>query len=118
MFFVFDFFGQDGGVLLEFFDFFIDGELNSGIDLGLLGLSDSSLTISFFRTEMLLAYSSRKDFSFFHADSANIFRNTINRTLKTEIHFHQKYCFPSITQTSKLCLSLLQIKKWISFLFG
>ncbi len=30
---------------------------------------------------MLLAYSSRKDFYFFHRDSDNIFRNTINRNL-------------------------------------
>lgn len=40
------------------------------------------LTIYFLSVEILLAYSSRKDFSFFHIDSDCMFRNTINRRLK------------------------------------
>lgn len=35
---------------------------------------------------MLLASSYKNDFSFFHNDSDNIFRNTINRRLKNKMH--------------------------------
>ncbi len=81
MLFVLNLFGEDRSVLFEIFDLLVDGKLHTDIDFGLLGLSGNWVTISFLRTEMLLAYYSRKDFSFFHKDSDNIFRNTINRTL-------------------------------------
>ena len=81
MLLVLNLFGEDRSVLFEIFDLLVDGKLHTDIDFGLLGLSGNWVTISFLRTEMLLAYPSRKVFSFFHNGSDNIFRNTINRTL-------------------------------------
>ena len=75
---VFKFFSKKSGILFEILNLFIDGWLNTDIDFSLFCLNKTSVTISFLRIEMLLASSSRVDFSFFHEDSDCMFRNTIS----------------------------------------
>jgi hypothetical protein len=70
--FILDLLRQGGSIEFQHLDFFIDGALHTGIDLGFFALHRERTTISFFRVEMSLASSSRIDFSFFHIDSDNM----------------------------------------------
>jgi len=65
---VLELFSELGGIDFEVLYLFVDRYLHTGVNLRLFGLSYIMLTIYFLRVEMLLASSSRKDFSFFQSD--------------------------------------------------
>jgi len=65
---VLELFSELGGINFEALYLFVDRYLHTGVNLRLFGLSYIMLTIYFLRVEMLLASSSRKDFSFFQSD--------------------------------------------------
>ena len=65
---VLELFSELGGIDFEVLYLFVDRYLHTGVNLRLFGLSDILLTIYFLRVDMLLASSSRKDFSFFQSD--------------------------------------------------